>query len=49
VTGKTLAENLASMNIMPVDGKIIRTLDNPLHTTAALPFCAEPWHQRVPW
>ncbi|MCF8541368.1 MAG: dihydroxy-acid dehydratase [Aurantimicrobium sp.] len=31
VTGKTLAENLADMNIMPVDGEVIRTLDNPLH------------------
>ena len=31
VTGKTLAENLADMKIMPVDGEVIRTLDNPLH------------------
>ena len=31
VTGKTLAENLADMNILPVDGEVIRTLDNPLH------------------
>jgi dihydroxy-acid dehydratase len=31
VTGKTLAENLADMNIMPVDGEVIRPLDNPLH------------------
>ena len=31
VTGKTLAENLDEMNIMPVDGEVIRTLDNPLH------------------
>ena len=31
VTGKTLAENLDDMKIMPVDGEVIRTLDNPLH------------------
>ncbi|RJN33269.1 dihydroxy-acid dehydratase [Nesterenkonia natronophila] len=31
VTGKTVAENLAEISPPDVDGKIIRTLDNPLH------------------
>lgn len=36
VTGKTLAENLAEINPMPLDGKVIRTLDNPIHATGGL-------------
>jgi dihydroxy-acid dehydratase len=36
VTGKTLAENLAEMNIEPLDGKVLRTLDNPIHATGGL-------------
>jgi dihydroxy-acid dehydratase len=31
VTGKTVAENLAEISPPDVDGKIIRTLDNPIH------------------
>nr|WP_166432924.1 dihydroxy-acid dehydratase [Nesterenkonia salmonea] len=31
VTGKTVAENLAEINPPDIDGKIIRTLDNPIH------------------
>ncbi|MDQ1597338.1 MAG: dihydroxy-acid dehydratase, partial [Microbacteriaceae bacterium] len=36
VTGKTLAENLAEMNIAPLDGEVLRTLDNPIHATGGL-------------
>ncbi|MDH6422338.1 dihydroxy-acid dehydratase [Aurantimicrobium minutum] len=36
VTGKTLAENLAEMNLLPLDGEVIRTLDNPIHATGGL-------------
>src|SRR5689334_10533770 len=31
VTGKTMAENLAEMDIPPLDGDVLRTLDNPIH------------------
>jgi dihydroxy-acid dehydratase len=31
VTGKTLAENLAELNLLPIDGEVIRTMDNPIH------------------
>ncbi|NLS10202.1 dihydroxy-acid dehydratase [Nesterenkonia sp. MY13] len=31
VTGKTVAENLEAINPPDIDGKIIRTLDNPMH------------------
>ena len=36
VTGKTLAENLAEMNLLPLDGEVIRTLDNPIHASGGL-------------
>ncbi len=36
VTGKTLAENLSEMNLLPLDGEVIRTLDNPIHATGGL-------------
>jgi len=36
VTGKTMAENLAEMDIPPLDGTVIRTLDNPIHATGGL-------------
>jgi dihydroxy-acid dehydratase len=36
VTGKTLAENLAEMDIPPLDGEVLRTLDNPIHETGGL-------------
>ena len=36
VTGKTLAENLAEMSIPPLDGEVLRTLDNPIHETGGL-------------
>ncbi|BDZ46099.1 dihydroxy-acid dehydratase [Naasia aerilata] len=36
VTGKTLAENLAEMDIAPLDGEVLRTLDNPIHATGGL-------------
>jgi dihydroxy-acid dehydratase len=31
VTGKTVAENLAELKILPPDGEVIRPIDNPLH------------------
>jgi len=36
VTGKTVAENLAEINPDPLDGKVLRTLDNPIHATGGL-------------
>ncbi|PDQ35468.1 MAG: dihydroxy-acid dehydratase [Candidatus Lumbricidophila eiseniae] len=36
VTGKTLAENLAAKQIEPLDGTVLRTLDNPIHATGGL-------------
>ncbi|WP_314422069.1 dihydroxy-acid dehydratase [uncultured Microbacterium sp.] len=36
VTGKTLAENLADLDPMPIDGEVIHTFDNPIHATGGL-------------
>lgn len=36
VTGKTVAENLAEINPLPLDGDVIRTLDNPIHATGGI-------------
>jgi dihydroxy-acid dehydratase len=36
VTGKTLAENLADLNLPDLDGTVIRTMDNPIHTTGGI-------------
>ncbi|MFM5968673.1 MAG: dihydroxy-acid dehydratase [Micrococcales bacterium] len=36
VTGKTVAENLASINPPDPDGKIIRSMNNPIHTTGGI-------------
>jgi dihydroxy-acid dehydratase len=36
VTGKTMAENLADINPPDVDGKIIRTLSQPIHPTGGI-------------
>ncbi len=36
VTGKTLAENLAELAPAPIDGKVLRSLDNPIHPTGGL-------------
>ena len=36
VTGKTLAENLAELDPAPIDGKVIRQLDDPLHANGGL-------------
>ena len=36
VTGKTVAQNLAEMDIAPLDGTVLRTLDNPIHATGGL-------------
>ncbi|MEO6828088.1 MAG: dihydroxy-acid dehydratase [Microbacteriaceae bacterium] len=36
VTGKTLAENLAEIDPPALDGKVLRTLDNPIHPTGGL-------------
>jgi dihydroxy-acid dehydratase len=35
-TGKTLAENLAEMDIAPLDGEVIRGLSNPMHATGGI-------------
>ena len=36
VTGKTMAENLAELNPQPLDGEVLRTLDNPIHATGGI-------------
>ncbi len=36
VTGKTMAENLAGINPPDPDGKIIRAMNNPIHTTGGI-------------
>ena len=36
ITGKTMAENLASMDIDAPDGKVLRTVDNPIHATGGI-------------
>lgn len=36
VTGKTVAENLAELDPAPLDGEVVRTLDNPLHANGGL-------------
>ncbi len=36
VTGKTVAENLSELNPAPLDGEVLRTLDNPIHKTGGL-------------
>jgi dihydroxy-acid dehydratase len=36
VTGKTVAENLAGMNVPGLDGEVLRPLDRPLHPTGGL-------------
>ncbi len=36
VTGKTMAENLAELNPEPLDGEVLRTLDNPIHATGGI-------------
>ncbi|GAA1764965.1 dihydroxy-acid dehydratase [Kocuria aegyptia] len=36
VTGRTLAENLAALDPGPLDGQVIRTLDNPIHRTGGI-------------
>ncbi len=36
VTGKTVAQNFADMTIEPLDGVVIRRLDDPIHPTGGL-------------
>ncbi len=36
VTGKTMAQNLAELNPDPLDGDVLRTLDNPIHATGGI-------------
>jgi len=36
VTGKTVAENLAELHPDPLDGTVLRTMDNPIHKTGGL-------------
>jgi len=36
VTGKTMAENLDELNPDPLDGDVLRTLDNPIHATGGI-------------
>ncbi|MFN2537551.1 MAG: dihydroxy-acid dehydratase [Mycobacteriales bacterium] len=35
-TGRTMAENLAEMDIAPLDGDVIRSLSNPMHATGGI-------------
>ncbi|MET3806790.1 dihydroxy-acid dehydratase [Nakamurella sp. UYEF19] len=36
VTGRTLAENLADLDLPDLDGEVLRKLDNPLHKTGGI-------------
>ncbi|MCF8546459.1 MAG: dihydroxy-acid dehydratase [Microbacteriaceae bacterium] len=36
ITGKTMAENLADMDLDELDGEVLRTLDNPIHATGGI-------------
>jgi dihydroxy-acid dehydratase len=36
VTGKTVAENLAELNPDPLDGEVLRSMDNPIHATGGI-------------
>ncbi|MFK5582354.1 MULTISPECIES: dihydroxy-acid dehydratase [unclassified Serinicoccus] len=36
VTGRTMAENLAELNAPPLDGTVLRAMDNPIHATGGL-------------
>jgi dihydroxy-acid dehydratase len=36
VSGKTLAENLEQLKPGPLDGTVVRTLDNPIHATGGI-------------
>jgi len=36
VTGKTMAENLADLDPPALDGKVLRSLDNPFHATGGI-------------
>jgi len=36
VTGRTLAENLAAMDVDPLDGTVLHTLDDPIHATGGI-------------
>jgi dihydroxy-acid dehydratase len=36
VTGRTLAENLAELDPAPIDGTVVRSLDDPIHATGGL-------------
>ena len=36
VTGKTVAENLRDLNPDPIDGEVIRSFDNPIHTSGGI-------------
>ncbi len=36
VTGKTIEENLAEMDIAPLDGEVLRPLNNPIHKSGGL-------------
>ncbi|MGT2425135.1 dihydroxy-acid dehydratase [Amnibacterium kyonggiense] len=36
VTGRTVAENLAAMDIAPLDGTVLRKLDDPIHASGGL-------------
>ncbi len=36
VTGKTVAENLEALNPDPLDGTVIRSLDDPIHATGGI-------------
>ncbi|MFP5289490.1 MAG: dihydroxy-acid dehydratase [Actinomycetes bacterium] len=36
VTGRTMAENLAELNPDPLDGEVLRKLDDPIHATGGI-------------
>ena len=36
VTGRTMAENLESLDVPPLDGEVLRALENPIHRTGGI-------------
>jgi dihydroxy-acid dehydratase len=36
VTGRTMAENLAELDVPPLDGEVLRALENPIHRTGGI-------------
>jgi dihydroxyacid dehydratase/phosphogluconate dehydratase len=49
VTGRTVAENLAEVEPLDPDGKVLRALDGPIHPSGGITILAAPWLRVAPW